>query len=68
MYVRHEARAIGSGSEGAQSALEEGYRYPGACPFHMTHELDRQRYGMEMCISSQRSMLAHAYDSVGGRE
>jgi 20S proteasome subunit alpha 5 len=26
MYVRHEARAIGSGSEGAQSALEEGYR------------------------------------------
>ncbi len=27
MFVRHEARAIGSGSEGAQSALEEGYRW-----------------------------------------
>mmetsp|Transcript_17044 Transcript_17044/g.50877 ORF Transcript_17044/g.50877 Transcript_17044/m.50877 type:complete len:245 (+) Transcript_17044:232-966(+) len=26
MFVKHEARAIGSGSEGAQSALEEGYR------------------------------------------
>lgn len=26
MFERHEARAIGSGSEGAQSALEEGYR------------------------------------------
>lgn len=32
MYVRHEARAIGSGSEGAQSALEEGYRCSGAWP------------------------------------
>lgn len=26
MFVKHEARAIGSGSEGAQSALEESYR------------------------------------------
>lgn len=48
MYVRHEARAIGSGSEGAQSALEEGYRCA-SMPLALATKAEPGRTHLSLC-------------------
>jgi hypothetical protein len=75
MYVRHEARAIGSGSEGAQSALEEGYRCSEAMLGRGSMSGSRMACTQHVEPSSQhekrivpmRSMAVCACSSDGGR-